>query len=63
MLRLREVKVVLSVETTFSVRVVGWVGGWRKRDSGYLIFKVEVEVEDELGNKDCTTWGLLVMAF
>ena len=52
-LRLREVEVVLSLETTFSVGVVGWVSfrwvvSWRKLDQGYLIFKVELE--DELGN-------------
>ena len=27
-----EVEVVLSLETTFLVGVVGWLGGWRKRD-------------------------------
>ena len=26
----------------------GWLGGWRKQEESYLIFKVEVE--DELGN-------------
>ena len=43
MLRLREVEVVLGLETSFSVGVVGLGGllaGWRKRDSGYLMFKV-----------------------
>ena len=34
MLRLREVEVVLSLETTFLVGVVGWVGGWVAGDNG-----------------------------
>ena len=42
-LRLREVEVVLGLETSFAVGVVGLGGllaGWRKRDSGYLMFNV-----------------------
>ena len=46
-LRFREVEVVLSLETTFSVGVVGWVGVWLEKMG--LRLSHQFEVEDELG--------------